>query len=44
VQAPHPPLYFGGSSDAANQVAAEQIDKYLTWGEPPALDSTRAAF
>ena len=36
VQTPHPPLYFGGSSDAANQVAAEQIDKYLTWGEPPA--------
>ncbi|PBB24392.1 FMNH2-dependent alkanesulfonate monooxygenase [Mesorhizobium sp. WSM4307] len=36
VQTPHPPLYFGGSSDAANAVAAEQIDKYLTWGEPPA--------
>jgi alkanesulfonate monooxygenase len=36
VQAPHPPLYFGGSSDAANQVAAVLIDKYLTWGEPPA--------
>ncbi len=37
VQTPHPPLYFGGSSEAANDVAAEQIDKYLTWGEPPAL-------
>ncbi|QND55073.1 FMNH2-dependent alkanesulfonate monooxygenase (plasmid) [Phyllobacterium sp. 628] len=35
-QTPHPPLYFGGSSEAANAVAAEQIDKYLTWGEPPA--------
>ncbi|MER9253225.1 FMNH2-dependent alkanesulfonate monooxygenase [Mesorhizobium sp. M0598] len=35
VQTPHPPLYFGGSSEAANAVAAEQIDKYLTWGEPP---------
>ncbi|PSH62142.1 FMNH2-dependent alkanesulfonate monooxygenase [Phyllobacterium sophorae] len=35
-QRPHPPLYFGGSSEAANAVAAEQIDKYLTWGEPPA--------
>ncbi|MGH6859277.1 MAG: FMNH2-dependent alkanesulfonate monooxygenase [Phyllobacterium sp.] len=34
-QTPHPPLYFGGSSPAANAVAAEQIDKYLTWGEPP---------
>ena len=37
VQQPHPPLYFGGSSREANDVAAEQIDKYLTWGEPPAL-------
>lgn len=36
VQKPHPPLYFGGSSDAANAVATDQIDKYLTWGEPPA--------
>ncbi|RRI01708.1 alkanesulfonate monooxygenase, FMNH(2)-dependent [Mesorhizobium tamadayense] len=36
VQTPHPPLYFGGSSESANAVAAEQIDKYLTWGEPPA--------
>ncbi|RWK46511.1 MAG: alkanesulfonate monooxygenase, FMNH(2)-dependent [Mesorhizobium sp.] len=36
LQTPHPPLYFGGSSEAANAVAAEQIDKYLTWGEPPA--------
>ncbi len=31
-----PPLYFGGSSAAANDVAAKTIDKYLTWGEPPA--------
>ena len=31
-----PPLYFGGSSAAANEVAARSIDKYLTWGEPPA--------
>lgn len=36
VQENGPPLYFGGSSDAANAVAAKQIDKYLTWGEPPA--------
>ncbi|MCX5570341.1 FMNH2-dependent alkanesulfonate monooxygenase [Kaistia nematophila] len=46
VQAPYPPLYFGGSSAEANDVAAEQIDKYLTWGEPPAqvaekLDTVR---
>ncbi|UFM67391.1 FMNH2-dependent alkanesulfonate monooxygenase (plasmid) [Paracoccus sp. MA] len=31
-----PPLYFGGSSEAASKVASRQIDKYLTWGEPPA--------
>ena len=36
VQKPHPPLYFGGSSEAAIDVAAETVDKYLTWGEPPA--------
>jgi alkanesulfonate monooxygenase len=35
VQKPYPPLYFGGSSDAGNRVAAEHIDVYLTWGEPP---------
>lgn len=36
VQKDGPPLYFGGSSDAGNAVAAKQVDKYLTWGEPPA--------
>lgn len=36
VQKPHPPLYFGGSSNAAHDLAAEQVDAYLTWGEPPA--------
>jgi alkanesulfonate monooxygenase len=36
VQAPYPPLYFGGSSEAGIQVAAEHCDVYLTWGEPPA--------
>jgi alkanesulfonate monooxygenase len=35
VQAPHPPLYFGGSSTAAQRIAADHIDVYLTWGEPP---------
>jgi alkanesulfonate monooxygenase len=29
-----PPLYFGGSSDAGQDLAAEQVDMYLTWGEP----------
>jgi alkanesulfonate monooxygenase len=33
---PAPPLYFGGSSPAAGEVAAEHVDVYLTWGEPPA--------
>ncbi len=36
VQAPYPPLYFGGSSGAGQAVAAEHADVYLTWGEPPA--------
>jgi len=36
VQSPHPPLFFGGSSDAGIAVAAETVDTYLTWGEPPA--------
>lgn len=36
VQAPRPPLYFGGSSDAAIAFSAVRADKYLTWGEPPA--------
>ena len=36
VQSPRPPLYFGGSSDAGIDVAADTVDKYLTWGEPPA--------
>ncbi|MFP1729066.1 FMNH2-dependent alkanesulfonate monooxygenase [Lonsdalea quercina] len=34
VQENGPPLYFGGSSPEAIDVAAEQIDTYLTWGEP----------
>ena len=35
TQAGGPPLYFGGSSDAGIDVAADTVDKYLTWGEPP---------
>jgi len=34
IQKPHPPLYFGGSSEAAHELAAEQVDLYLSWGEP----------
>lgn len=36
VQEPYPPLYFGGASPVGRDVAAEQCDVYLTWGEPPA--------
>ena len=36
VQQPRPPLWFGGSSEPAQELAAEQVDVYLTWGEPPA--------
>ncbi len=32
----YPPLYFGGSSDAGQDLAASQVDMVLTWGEPPA--------
>lgn len=33
---PYPPVFFGGSSGPAHDLAAEQVDTYLTWGEPPA--------
>ena len=36
VSKPYPPLYFGGSSPAAHELAAKHVDAYLTWGEPPA--------
>ena len=36
LQSPRPPLFFGGSSDAGIDVAVDSVDKYLTWGEPPA--------
>jgi len=32
--APHPPIYFSGSSNAALDVAARHADVYLTFGEP----------
>ncbi|NCS31073.1 MAG: FMNH2-dependent alkanesulfonate monooxygenase [Microcystis aeruginosa F13-15] len=35
VQKPHPPLWFGGSSPIAHEIAAKHVDVYLTWGEPP---------
>ncbi len=36
---PHPKLYFGGASEAAEQVAASEADVQLFWGEP--LDGVR---
>ena len=41
VQRPYPPLWFGGSSAAGIEIAAEQVDTYLTWGEPPADVATK---
>jgi alkanesulfonate monooxygenase len=43
VQKPYPPLYFGGSSDAGQEVAAEHCDVYLTWGEPPSEVAAKLA-
>lgn len=42
VQQPHAPVYFGGSSEIARQIAAEHADVYLAWGEPP--DQLRDVF
>lgn len=35
IQQPHPPVWFGGSSDAAHDLAANHAETYLSWGEPP---------
>lgn len=43
VQKPYPPLYFGGSSPAAHELAAKHVDAYLTWGEPPAAVAEKIA-
>jgi alkanesulfonate monooxygenase len=43
IQKPYPPVYFGGSSAAAHDLAAEQVDTYLTWGEPPAEVAKKVA-
>ncbi|WP_137922361.1 FMNH2-dependent alkanesulfonate monooxygenase [Hydrogenophaga sp. 2FB] len=43
LQQPYPPVYFGGSSEAAHELAAEQVDTYLTWGEPPAEVAKKVA-
>ena len=43
MQKPYPPLYFGGSSEAAHELAAKHVDAYLTWGEPPAQVAEKIA-
>ena len=43
VQKPYPPVYFGGSSPDAHDLAAEHVDSYLTWGEPPAEVAKKVA-
>ncbi|MFX1681167.1 FMNH2-dependent alkanesulfonate monooxygenase [Mitsuaria sp. CC2] len=35
INKPYPPVFFGGSSGPAIDLAADQVDTYLTWGEPP---------
>jgi len=42
-QRPYPPLFFGGSSEAAHELAAQQFDTYLSWGEPPAAVAEKIA-
>lgn len=43
AQSPRPPLYFGGSSDAGIDFSVGRVDKYLTWGEPPAQVAEKVA-
>jgi alkanesulfonate monooxygenase len=40
---PLPEIYFGGSSAAALPIAAEYVDVYLTWGEPPQAAAAKIA-
>lgn len=41
VPQPVPPIYFGGASDSAEKVAAENVDLYLAWGETPDMVKER---
>jgi len=43
VNRPYPPIFFGGSSEEAHELAAKQLDTYLTWGEPPAAVAAKVA-
>ncbi|MDP9238480.1 MAG: LLM class flavin-dependent oxidoreductase [Chloroflexota bacterium] len=42
-QKPQPPFYFGGASEAARKVGAEEADVYLLWGEPIEMVRERIA-
>lgn len=41
IPSPIPEIYFGGASDAAESVAAERVEVYLAWGEPPTMVGER---
>lgn len=43
INRPYPPVFFGGSSEEAHELAAQQLDTYLTWGEPPAAVAGKVA-
>jgi alkanesulfonate monooxygenase len=43
INKPYPPIFFGGSSEEAHELAAEQLDTYLTWGEPPEAVAEKVA-
>jgi alkanesulfonate monooxygenase len=40
---PDPPVFFGGSSDAARDLAAQQADIYLASGDPPVALAAKVA-
>lgn len=42
-QKPHPPLFFGGSSNEAFEMGAEQCDVFAMYGEPLAETAERIA-
>jgi alkanesulfonate monooxygenase len=43
INKPYPPIFFGGSSEEAHELAAAQVDTYLTWGEAPAAVAAKVA-
>jgi alkanesulfonate monooxygenase len=43
VNKPYPPVFFGGSSEEAHELAAKELDTYLTWGEPPQAVAAKVA-